>query len=147
MKHNAKVVLANGTLGTVVTVLPTTIAGTIDTLGFRYASIAVLGSGDTHSASTTLTNHAVEQSDASGSGFAAISGFTAGTDWTPTTTAIGTTTAKIVYNVDLRGKKRYLKVTFGANSGSYLSVVGVLTNPENGVATATEQNAAFTVNG
>lgn len=144
MKHNAKYVLMNQDVNTSGV---TTITGTVDTLGFRYASIT-FAAATTNGAHTTISNHAVEQSDASGSGFAAISGFTAGTDWTPSSAAVATNVAKVVYNIDLRGRKRYLKVTFGSpatNIGGVLSAV--LTNAENGVATAAEQGAAFTVNG
>ncbi len=145
MKHNAKVVqMAASSSTSGVTVL----SGTIDTLGFRYASLVVLGNADTVSVSTVLTHHAVEHCDTSGGTYAAVGGFVAGTDWTPTTTAVGTTVSKIAYNVDLRGKKRFLKVTFNSNSAILCpTIVGVLTNAENGVATASEQNAAFTVNG
>ena len=144
MKHNAKYVLMNQDVNTAGV---TTVTGTVDTLGFRYASIT-FAAATTNGAHTTISNHAVEQSDAAASGFVAIPGFTAGTDWTPSSVAILTNVAKITYNIDLRGRKRYLKVTFGSQAVNVAGVLSaVLTNAENGVSTAAEQGAAFTVNG
>lgn len=144
MKHNAKYVLMNQDVNTSGV---TTVTGTVDTLGFRYASIT-FAAATTNGAHTAISNHAVEQSDAAASGFVAIPGFTAGTDWTPSSAAILTNVAKITYNVDLRGRKRYLKVTFGSPATNVAGVLSaVLTNAENGVSTAAEQGSAFTVNG
>jgi len=121
-----------------------------DTLGFAYASISFFEgtSPTTNGLSTVLTNHALQHSDTAGSGHTAISGFTAGTDWTPTSAATLTNNAKVIYNVDLRGKKRYLKVT--AQGGSVFTsavLVCTLTNPADGRTTAAEIGAAHVVNG
>lgn len=149
MKHNAKVVLMSATTSTAQTSGATTIAGVVDTLGFRYASVAVFHGLAATGPSSTIGDHIFAQSDTNVSTtFAAVSGFAAGTDWTPTTTTAAVGMARVTYNIDLRGKKRYLKVTYGANAAAGdLQLVATLTNAENGVATASEQNAAFTVNG
>jgi hypothetical protein len=47
----------------------------------------------------------------------------------------------MIYNVDLRGRKRYLKVTYTANSGDSLLVTCDLSNASDAVATLTEQGA------
>jgi hypothetical protein len=86
----------------------------IDTLGFANASIDVLFSPFTAASppTTAATVLRVAQSDTSGSGQVNISGFVAGTDFT---VAAGVTaTASVGYShrfdIDLRGKRRYLTV-------------------------------------
>jgi hypothetical protein len=86
----------------------------IDTLGFSNASIDVLFSPFTAASPpiTAATVLRVAQSDTSGSGQVNISGFVAGTDFT---VAAGVTaTASVGYShrfdIDLRGKRRYLTV-------------------------------------
>jgi hypothetical protein len=86
----------------------------IDTLGFNFASIDVLFSPFTSATGPTTAARVlrVAQSDASGSGQVDISGFVAGTDFT---VAAGVTaTAGVGYShrfdIDLRGKRRYLTV-------------------------------------
>jgi hypothetical protein len=86
----------------------------IDTLGFSNASIDVLFSPFTAASppTTAATVLRVAQSDTSGSGQVNISGFVAGTDFT---VAAGVTaTASVGYShrfdIDLRGKRRYLTV-------------------------------------
>ena len=146
MRSNFKNV--NVTLGiTAITALAT---AEFDTLGFAYASIAFYEgtSPTTNGLGTVVTNHSLQHSDASGSGFTAISGYTSGTDWTPSSAAVATNVAKVVYNVDLRGKKRYLKVT--AAGGSIFTtgvLVCTLTNPADGRTTAAEIGAGQVVTG
>jgi hypothetical protein len=95
----------------------------LDTAGFGYCAILVcLGATDIAMAALKL-----QQSDASGSGFADITGAVGGTDFTlPTSTDDN----KIVaFFVDLRGKKRYLDVVATAGNGSagtYTSIVAIL---------------------
>ena len=86
----------------------------IDTLGFEFASIDVLFSPFTSASGPTTAANVlrVAQSDTSGSGQANISGFVAGTDFT---VAAGVTaTAGVGYahrfDIDLRGRRRYLTV-------------------------------------
>ena len=86
----------------------------IDTLGYEYASIDVLFSPFTSAAgpTTAATVLRVAQSDVAGSGQVNVSGLVAGTDFT---VAAGVTaTAGVGYahrfDIDLRGKRRYLTV-------------------------------------
>ena len=93
----------------------------IDTLGADYASIDVVFSAFTAATSSYASVLKVQQSDASGSGQADISGFsiTAGAGSTT-----GGTGAVARFNVDLRGKKRYLTVvTSPGNPATIASVV------------------------
>lgn len=145
MRHNYKIITTAGAA---------TAAGLLtaefDTLGFSYASIAFVDGTAPSSAglSTVLTNQKLEQSDSSGSGFSAVSGFTAGTDWTPSSATIATNLAKLVYNVDLRGRKRYLKITAAAHASMTTgALVCTLTNPADGRTTAAEIGAGTVVNG
>jgi len=86
----------------------------IDTLGFEYASIDVLFSPFTSASGPTTAANVlrVAQSDVSGSGQANLSGFVGGTDFTVSSGS--TATASVGYaqrfDIDLRGKKRYLTV-------------------------------------
>ena len=99
----------------------------IDTIGFAHASIDVAFSPFTAAAATAATAATVlrvAHSDVSGSGQTNISGFVAGTDFT---VAAGSTTGSNVgythrFDVDLRGKKRYLTVY-----ATPVSSVGVVT--------------------
>lgn len=95
----------------------------LDTAGFGYCAILVsLGATDIAMAALKL-----QQSDASGSGFADITGAVGGTNFTLPT---ATDDNKIVaFFVDLRGKKRYLDLVATAGNGStgtYASVLAIL---------------------
>jgi len=84
----------------------------IDTIGFNHASIDVVFSPFTAAATAAATVLRLAQSDSSGSGQTSISGFVGGTDFT---VAAGSTTGANAgythrFDVDLRGKKRYLTV-------------------------------------
>lgn len=146
MRANYKQVAA----AVATTAITATMTAEFDTLGFSYASIALFEGTlpTTNGVGTVLTNHALQHSDTAGSGHTAISGFTAGTDWTPSSAATLTNNAKVVYNVDLRGKKRYLKVTtVGGSVFTTGVIVCTLTNPSDGRTTAAEIGAAQVVNG
>lgn len=85
----------------------------IDTLGYNHASIDVLFSPFTSAAgpTTAATVLRVAHSDVAGSGQTNISGFVAGTDFT---VAAGSTAGNVGYahrfDIDLKGKRRYLTV-------------------------------------
>jgi hypothetical protein len=89
---------------------PTTAA--VDTAGFAYAVITVfLGALD-----IAMTALKLQQSNASGSGFADITGTVGGTDFT---LPIATDDNKFVkFFVDLRGKKRYLDLVATVGDGA-----------------------------
>lgn len=91
----------------------------IDTLGFKYASIDVIYSPFTAATSSYASVLKVQESDASGSGQADVSGLsiTAGAGST-TGAAVG---AVARFNIDLRGRKRYLTVV--TSPGNTVAVV------------------------
>jgi hypothetical protein len=116
----------------------------IDTLGFANASIDVLFSPFTAASppTTAATVLRVAQSDTSGSGQVNISGFVAGTDFT---VAAGvTSTASVGYahrfEIDLRGKRRYLTVFATPASTSTVITSCRLSKAEAGPMSATEKN-------
>jgi len=135
MRNIARIVSGGGN-GTTVT----QITSTFDTRGFSYATISVFGIASTIAPTTVASNHVLEESDAAASGFTAIAGSTPSP--LASTASIATTIAKMVYNVDLRGRKRYLKVTYTAHSGDALLVTCDLSNPSDGIATISEQGSA-----
>ena len=85
---------------------------TLDTKGFSYASIdvafePVAAAGTNNPVAHVLT---LLDSDESGSGFAAVTGFVAGTDYTLPTPSNTTDTTVVRLNVNLEAKKRYVQL-------------------------------------
>ena len=115
----------------------------IDTLGFNHASIDVLFSPFTSATgpTTAATVLRVAQSDVSGSGQVNVSGFVGGTDFT--VAAGSTATASVGYahrfDVDLRGKKRYLTVYATPASTCGVITTARLSKGEAGPVSATDK--------
>jgi hypothetical protein len=91
----------------------------IDTLGFKYAAIDVVFSPFTAATASYASVLKVQESDASGSGQADVSGLSV-------TAGAGSTTGASVgavarFNIDLRGRKRYLTVV--TSPGNTVAVV------------------------
>ena len=91
----------------------------IDTLGFKYASIDVVFSPFTAATASYASVLKVQESDASGSNQADVSGLSV-------TAGAGSTTGANVgavarFNIDLRGRKRYLTVV--TSPGNTVAVV------------------------
>jgi hypothetical protein len=115
----------------------------IDTLGFNHASIDVLFSPYTSATgpTTAATVLRVAQSDVSGSGQVNVSGMVGGTDFT--VAAGSTATAGVGYahrfDVDLRGKKRYLTVYATPASTCGVITTARLSKGEAGPVSATDK--------
>lgn len=118
----------------------------IDTLGYDYVTIdCIFGATD-----IALTALKVQQSDASGSGHADVTGLVYGTslDIAGATSAlpIDTDDNKVFsFEIDMRGKKRYLDVvaTFGNGSvGGYIAIIANLWRAKDGPTTAAERGCA-----
>lgn len=110
----------------------------IDTLGFKYASIDVIFSPFTAATSSYASVLKVQESDSSGSSQADVSGLSV-------TAGAGSTTGANVgavarFNIDLRGRKRYLTVV--TSPGNTVAVVtnARLTKAEQGAYDATTAN-------
>lgn len=144
MKQNTKTVLmnvANSAAFTTPTI--TVVTGTVDTFGFRYASISAF-SESTSGLNTTVANNLLTESDTSGGTYVSIAAAVAGAAFTPTSASQSTSLAKVTYNVDLRGRKRYLGCTLGLGTASGAAqLICTLSQPVDGVVTAAEQGAAF----
>ena len=135
-------------LGTSDTTTAQTFTSSIDTLGYDYASIDVvfeanaattdavatalkLAHGDTTSAYTDLTAYV-----GGGSG-----GFTI-----PTTSSSSASNV-VRFNVDMRGKRRYLNVSATPIAASVVCAVARLGKAEVGPANASEAGVAAVVSG
>jgi hypothetical protein len=114
-----------------------TLTATVDTKGFSFAKILCLSSST--GTVSTGTNNKIEDADASTGTFATFAGFVQGTDWTGSTSTNSTQNAKVLYNIPLQGRKRYLKVTFThATAGVGEVLIAELERPSNGISTSTE---------
>ena len=124
----------------------TTLTGSVDCKGFSYAQILVVANS-TAAVHTTSSNNALEESDDSTASFVAISAAASGTGYTPTTNTVASTGPKIIYNVDLRGRKRYLKVTAGlAATATGVGLIAHLTKGADAPSSTTEQGASYAAN-
>ena len=84
----------------------------IDTLGFKYASIDVMFSPFTASNVSIASVLRVGETDTTGGSLTNVSGLVGGTDFTIAATGASTGNVGGIarFNVDLRGRKRYLTV-------------------------------------
>ena len=89
------------------TAASSTITAEFDTLGFSFARILCF-SGTT---ATLAGSNIVVESETSGGTTNAISGLST-SDWSASTSSHATSIPKMIYGIDLRGRKRFLKVTF-----------------------------------
>ena len=118
----------------------------VDTLGFDHALIFVdLGATD-----IALTVLKVQESDASGSGYADVTGLVFGTSTdiagAATTLPSATDDNKFyLFDINLQGRKRYLdlNVTVGDGTvGGFLTAYAVLSRAEQSPTTAAERGGA-----
>ena len=118
----------------------------LDTLGWDYANIvAILGATD-----IAMTALSVTESDASGLGHAAVTGLVYGTstDIDGNTSALPTATDDngfFVFQIDLRGRKRYLDVsaTVGdGTAGTFITIIAILSRGDTGPSTVAGMGAA-----
>lgn len=117
----------------------------IDTAGYDYLTV-VCQLGATDIAMTALK---LQESDASGSGYADISGatFDGGSDIEGTADALPAAdedNGLFIFQVDMRGKKRYVDLVATAGNGStgtFMSVVAILSKAGIGPDTVSEHGA------
>ena len=127
----------------------TAISASIDTKAYEELQLVVTKTTHATDYITVLT---IQQSDDTVlTNFAAVTGYVAGTDWTLASLTGGTNAATEkaagVFNIDLRGKKRYFRVlvTNGAATG-IVGITGTLARGSEAPITATNQNAGVVVN-
>lgn len=135
MRQNSKFVIAAFGATNV-----TTLTASIDTKGFSFARIYCFANSNV-AVHTTSANNILQEADDNAT-WATISAAGAGTAYTPTTNTIATSLAKIVYEVDLRGRKRYLKPTFGLGATTEPMIAVELSEPSDGCTTAAEIGTA-----
>lgn len=140
MRQNTKTIV--GALNTNTSGV-STLTAEFDTLGFSFAKIIFLSSST--GALSTGTNNKVEEGDTTSS-YATFAGVVQGTDWTGSTATNATSLAKMIYNVDLRGRKRYLKTTAThATAGVGSVILAELSNPYDGISDAASAGSANAV--
>jgi hypothetical protein len=127
MKPISKFIVANGA-GV------STLTASIDTRGFSYAQI-VASATITNGLHTTAGNTILEESD-DNSTFTTVT-----TGLSQVTTSAATSVAKVAWNVDLRGRKRYLKPTVGLATTAGINVTAVLSDAADQPSTAAEAGA------
>ena len=127
----------------------TATSATIDCKGYEELQLVVTKTTHATDYITVLT---IQQSDdTNASNFATVTGYVVGTDYTLASLTGGTNAATEkaagVFNIDLRGKKRYFRVlvTNGAATG-IVGITGTLARAEQAPITATNQNAGVVVN-
>jgi hypothetical protein len=137
MNHLEMTKSATGT--SVATNSSTTATLRLDTLGYDYASIdvvygAVLAAGTNSASAQTLT---LKHSDSASTGYDVISGYP--TVALPTAAASSVVSSIVRFDVDMRGRKRYLEVASSPNTLATVVVVARLGKGEVGPASATEK--------
>ena len=124
-------------------------SASIDCKGYEELQLVVTKTTHATDYITVLT---IQQSDDTVlTNFATVSGYVVATDYTLASLTGGTNAATEkaagVFNIDLRGKKRYFRVlvTNGAVTG-IIGITGTLARGEQAPITATNQNAGVVVN-
>jgi len=115
----------------------------IDCAGFKYASIDVLFSPFTASNVSIANVLRVSEADTSGATGTNVSGLVGGTDFTIASTGASTGAdigAIARFNVDLRGRKRYLTVRVTPSTTVAMISAARLSKGEQHAVTASEAN-------
>ena len=128
-------------IGTADTATNATAQHTIDTLGYAYASIDVVFEAAAATTDAICRAIKVEESDASGSGYsdiAALVGNGTGGFAIPTSGSRTAGSNVVRLNLDLRGKKRYLRVNATPVAASVVASVVRLGRGEVGTSGASD---------
>lgn len=123
-----------------------TASGNIDTLGFDYASIDVLLTTSNNTTNNPSVLKVSESDDTVATNFSDITelvgdgtgGFTIPAAITAATSVVG---PAATINVDLRGRKRYLKVSVSPVTTQSVTVLAQLSKGEQAINSAADANA------
>lgn len=136
-------------IGTADTTTAQTAQHTIDTLGFAYASIDVVFEAAAATTDAICRVIKIEQSDASGSGYADVTALVGGGTGGFSIPSSGSRTAGsnvVRLNIDTRGLKRYLRVNATPVAASVVASVARLGRGEAGASDATSSGVQVVVN-
>ena len=135
-------------VGTADTTTAQTFTSSIDTLGYDYASIDVVFEQNAATTDAVATALKLGQGDttASYSDITAYVGDGSGGFTIPTTSSSSASNV-VRFNVDMRGKKRYLQVSATPIAASVVCAVARLGKAEVGPANASEAGVAAVVSG
>lgn len=116
-------------------------ASLIDTKGWDHCKITVIAS-TADVVSNTLSVLKVEEGDTTSS-VATFAGCVSGTDYTIATNAYTSTTNQNIwsFDIDLRNRKRYLKVSASPQTTMVIGATAVLSRGEKGPTTSAEAGA------
>jgi hypothetical protein len=114
----------------------TTFSGYVDTLGYRRARILF-----TSGSSARITTCALTHSD-DASTDVAIPGIVLGTNYTVVAKPNNPELPKMIWDVNLAGKKRYLHASVTINGTGRSQICAMLFDPIDGATSATDVNAA-----
>lgn len=114
----------------------TTFSGFVDTIGYRRARILF-----TSGSPARILTCAITHSD-DGSEDTAIKGLVFGVDYTVLAKANAIELPKMVWDVNLVGKKRYLHASVTINGSGRSQLLAMLFDPIDGVSSASETGAA-----
>jgi hypothetical protein len=137
-------------IGTTTTATNATFSHVIDTLGYDYAAIDVVFRQSTASTEAVALALAVQQSDTNtDTAFSNITTFVGGGagGFTIPTTSSSTAPNVARFNIDLRGKARYLRVRATPNTASILCSNARLGRGEVGASGAARSGVAVVVSG
>lgn len=126
-----------------------TVTANIDRLGFDYAAIDVIMGTSNVVSNKPSTLKLAESDDTVVSNFADITAFVAGGTGGFTNPAANTSSENLFrFNVDLRGRKRYLKLTVTPLTTQAVVMAARLSNPRDAAdVSATTAGATVLVNG
>lgn len=132
----AGITSSNGATGT----------GTIDTLGYDFASIDIYMGASNDSTNNPTVFNIVEADVSTTTSFVTISGFVGDTDWTiPAEDTDNGNTYK--FNIDLRGRMRYLGTRISPLTTQLISVTCNLFRGDEAPVGATKANVDAIVEG
>jgi hypothetical protein len=135
-------------LGTADTATNATFTHSIDTLGYDYASIDVVMEASTATTAAVALALKLGQSDTN-SAFADITAFVGGGSggFTIPTTSLTGASNIVRFNLDMRGKRRYLQVSATPVAASVVCSVARLGKGDVGPVSAAEVGVAAVISG
>lgn len=126
-----------------------TASGNVDTKGYDFASIDVLMATSNVTSNNPTVLKLAESDDTVVTNFADISGFVGDTDFTiPDAETVATNAPNAFkFNVDLSGRKRYLKLSISPLTTQVITAIANLSKAEQSPVSATDANTKLLVEG